>query len=276
MKKEPLVSIIVPIYNTEQYLKRCLDSILNQTHRNLEIILVDDGSTDKTPDIIKEYTKKDSRIITLHQKNQGQSTARNNGLKKATGKYISFIDSDDEVKNDFIEKLLKPYANDSSTTLSICGVNYKRLKSHTAKDVYIRHIHSRRKNESLKAYVLYLLTIDGRIYSSVNKLFLAKTAKTIEFDPKLNFAEDTKYVLTYLQKAKGTIAFVLEPLYVYNFGTETSTIKSTATDWKNWQNSYDTLKTWLGPHPSPTELFWLKTVYLRWCVSYIRSKQRSK
>ena len=95
------VSIVVPIYNTEKYLKKCLDSIINQTYENLEIILVDDGSTDNSGKIIDDYAKKDSRIKAIHQKNAGQSTARNNGIKKATGKYISFIDGDDEIKPTF-------------------------------------------------------------------------------------------------------------------------------------------------------------------------------
>lgn len=80
MNKEPMVSVIVPIYNVEKYLKRCIDSILNQTYKNLEIILVDDGSPDKCPEICDEYAKKDDRIIVIHNKNGGVSSARNAGL----------------------------------------------------------------------------------------------------------------------------------------------------------------------------------------------------
>lgn len=88
MNKEPMVSIIVPIYNVEKYLKRCIDSILNQTYKNLEIILVDDGSPDKCPEICDEYAKKDDRIIVIHNKNGGVSSARNAGLDIAKGKYF--------------------------------------------------------------------------------------------------------------------------------------------------------------------------------------------
>lgn len=271
----PLVSIIIPIYNTAKYLPDCIDSIINQTHQNLEIILIDDGSTDDSGKIIDYYAKKDPRIDPIHQKNQGQSTARNNGLRKATGDYISFIDGDDEIQPTFISDLLKPLSTTNSS-LSVCGMHYKRLKKESANDVYINKLRPRHKSESLKAYILYLLTIDGRMYSSVNKLYRAKTAKQLSFDKSLNFAEDTKFVLDYLANTNQDPAFILKPLYVYNFGTETSTIRSTATNWNNWQKQYADLKSWLGKAPSVREKFWLHMVHLRWRVSYIRSKRRAK
>lgn len=268
------VSVIIPVFNTEKYLKKCLDSIILQTYSNLEIIIVDDGSTDNSGKIADEYAKKDSRIKVIHQKNQGQSAARNAGLQKATGKYIGFVDSDDQIESTFIENLLS--AHDDHTALSVCGVHYKRLKQQTASDVYINPLRPLRKHESKKAYILYLLAIDGRLYSSVNKLYRSEPAKKCHFDQNLNFAEDTKFVLDYLAKTSGQINFVLKPLYVYNFGTETSTIKSTATNWQNWQTSYKNLKTWLGPHPKISEKFWLHIVHLRWRISYLRSKRRAK
>ena len=89
------ISIIVPIYNCEKYLKRCLESIINQTYNNLEIILLNDGSSDNSLKIIKEYKKKDNRIIVIDKKNTGVSDTRNIGIQKASGKYICFCDSDD-------------------------------------------------------------------------------------------------------------------------------------------------------------------------------------
>ena len=269
------VSIIVPIYNVARYLPKCLDSIAAQTHDNLEILLIDDGSTDDSGTIADEYAEKDSRFKAVHQKNQGQSAARNHGLKLATGNYISFIDGDDEVKPTFIADLLAPLEN-KDTSLSVCGIHYKRLKLHTAEDVYINPLRPRKKSESLKAYILYLLAIDGRMYSSVNKLYHADIAKTLKFDESLNFAEDTKFVLDYLKKSKGEIAFVLKPLYIYNFGTLSSTINQTAINWQNWQTSYNSLHKWLGPHPTFKESFWLHTIHLRWRISYLRSKHRAK
>ena len=274
-KNNPLVSVIVPIYNAQKYLSRCLDSILAQTYSNIEIILVDDGSTDNSFQIANSYTAKDSRIKLVHQENAKQSAARNHGIRLATGKYICFIDDDDEVAPDFIEKLLQPF-NQPDTALSVCGIHYKRLKQNSVSDVYTNPIRKQRTSETQKAYILYLLAIDGRMYSSVNKLYKANIVKKISFDEKLNFAEDTKFVLDYLNHTKSQVRFVLEPLYIYNFGTETSTIKTTATIWSNWQASYNNLKSWLGEKPTAIEKFWLHLVHARWRISYLRSKRRAK
>ncbi|HJA50079.1 MAG TPA: glycosyltransferase, partial [Candidatus Fusicatenibacter intestinipullorum] len=89
------ISVIIPVYNVEKYLKRCLDSVINQTYKNLEIILIDDGSTDNSGKICDEYAQKDERIIVIHKENGGVSSARNKGLDICIGDYISFIDSDD-------------------------------------------------------------------------------------------------------------------------------------------------------------------------------------
>lgn len=99
---DDLVSIIVPVYNVEKYLKKCLDSIINQTYKNIEILLVDDGSTDNSGIICDEYAKKDPRITVIHKENAGLSEARNTGLDYARGKYISFIDSDDYIEEGMI------------------------------------------------------------------------------------------------------------------------------------------------------------------------------
>ena len=105
MTEKPLISVIVPIYQVEKYLEQCLDSILNQTYRQLEIILVDDGSPDRCGEICDQYASQDSRIQVIHQTNQGLSAARNAGMDIATGKYISFIDSDDYIDSHFYEKM---------------------------------------------------------------------------------------------------------------------------------------------------------------------------
>lgn len=274
MKNNSLISIIIPIYNTSKYLKKCLDSIINQSYQNLEIILIDDGSTDNSGKIADEYAKKDPRTKVFHQKNAGQSAARNLGLKKATGDFISFIDADDYVGKDFISKLLSPYES-TGVAITVCGMHYKRIKQSSAANVYISPLRPQRKHETKKAYILYLLATDGRMYSSVNKLYNAKIAKKCHFDESLNFSEDTKFVLDYLAKKQGEIKFVLEPLYIYNFGTESSTINHTATTWQNWQTAYRNLRSWLGPHPSFQEKFWLHLIHLRWRISFVRSCRRA-
>ena len=106
-EKNILVSIIVPIYGTEAYLPSCIESLCNQTYSNLQIILIDDQSPDKCPEICDDYAKKDARIIVVHQENMGVSGARNTGLRYATGEYIMFVDSDDKMSLDAVSILLQ-------------------------------------------------------------------------------------------------------------------------------------------------------------------------
>lgn len=134
----PLISVVIPIYNVSQYLPRCLESVLAQTYTNLEIILVDDGSTDNSGNICEMYAKKDRRIITIHKENGGLSDARNFGLHRANGKYITFIDSDDYVDVNFIfilyEKIEQYHAD-----VSICGyidATKKELFRHSIRHYY--------------------------------------------------------------------------------------------------------------------------------------------
>lgn len=114
------VSIIVPIYNVEQYLDECVKSIISQTYKNIEIILVDDESPDNSPAMCDEYAKSDERVKVIHKKNGGLSSARNAGLDIATGDYVLFIDSDDYITNDFVEQLLHTAAA-SKADIAMCN-----------------------------------------------------------------------------------------------------------------------------------------------------------
>jgi glycosyltransferase involved in cell wall biosynthesis len=120
--KPPKISVIVPVYNVQDYLKQCLDSILCQTFSNIEIICVNDGSTDKSRKILEEYKQKDSRIIIIDKKNGGLSSARNAGMKVARGEFYSFIDSDDWIENTMLEKLYENITT-LNTDISICAVH---------------------------------------------------------------------------------------------------------------------------------------------------------
>ena len=119
-----LITIIVPVYNVEKYIRECIDSLLNQTYRNLEIVLVDDGSTDKSGDICENYTIADSRVKVIHKKNEGLGFARNTGLTVAQGKFVTFIDSDDVTDADLIERLLNGIADLKCDT---CIGGFKRI-----------------------------------------------------------------------------------------------------------------------------------------------------
>lgn len=124
------VSIIVPVYNASEYLNKCLDSIIEQTFKKLEIILVNDGSTDNSIDIINEYAKKDKRIIIIDKENEGVSIARNTGIKRSTGEYITFVDSDDYLEKDAIEKM---YNIVTSKNVDIVRSNYQVHYNNTNK-----------------------------------------------------------------------------------------------------------------------------------------------
>lgn len=114
-----MISVIVPVYNVKPYLKKCVDSICNQTYQNLEIILVDDGSTDGSGEMCDEYAKIDSRVVALHQKNAGQGAARNYSLEKAHGEWIGFVDADDWIDRNYYEKLVRA-AETSGADMACC------------------------------------------------------------------------------------------------------------------------------------------------------------
>lgn len=124
-----LISVIVPIFNNSKYIERCVESIRKQTYKNIEIILVDDGSTDNSYEIIDELAKEDDRIITIHQQNSGVTIARLNGVKKASGEWIGFVDGDDEIEINMYEQLMKN-ALKNNADISHCGLQMI-FKEHT-------------------------------------------------------------------------------------------------------------------------------------------------
>lgn len=117
---QPLITVIVPVYNVERYLGSCIDSILAQTYENLEILLIDDGSTDGSGAVCEEYMKKDSRIRVLHKENTGQADTRNMGIDLASGEFLAYVDSDDLIAGEYIERLYQ-MAISAGARMSVCG-----------------------------------------------------------------------------------------------------------------------------------------------------------
>jgi glycosyltransferase involved in cell wall biosynthesis len=130
------VSIIIPVYNCEKYISRCLDSIINQTYDNLEVIVINDGSTDNTLGMLKNYSKKYPYIKVYTQKNSGVSSARNNGIKKATGYYIQFTDADDYLSSDMIELMVKSSVENESD-LVVCEYKYVYESDNSEKEIHL-------------------------------------------------------------------------------------------------------------------------------------------
>ncbi|MCR5417976.1 MAG: glycosyltransferase [Lachnospiraceae bacterium] len=219
---KPLISVIIPIYQVEAYLRRAVDSVLNQTYRNLDIILVDDGSPDRCPKICDEYASKEARVRVIHKENGGLSDARNAGLDVAGGDYIAFLDSDDYYAPDFIEILYKELT-DHRAQVALCRYQVtgpgsgelspdftavsKQYKSGKAEII----VNDRQEllNNQYDA-----LCEDATYYIvSWNKLYDAKLWKDIRF-PKGRIHEDEATTYKVLDRAKRGV-YVKLPLYAY-------------------------------------------------------------
>ncbi len=192
------VSVVIPVYNVEKYLKQCLDSVVNQTLKDIEIICIDDGSTDNSGKICDEYALKDNRIKVVHKENGGLSDARNTGINIATGEYITFIDSDDTVEKDMIEYLyniLKKFACE----MSICTHNVikcnKKKKNFNLKSDY---------KLSSKECIEKMLYDDGVDTSAWAKLYKRELFENIRY-PKGKLFEDIATTYKLFVKS-GTIA----------------------------------------------------------------------
>lgn len=277
------LSVIIPVWNTGENATKLIENLLRQ-YDDLEIIAVDDGSTDDSLEKLEKTSDSSlarGRVKVIHQENAGASAARNVGIKLAQGKYLLFLDSDDEVKEGALKKMVDEVENNPQLTLSTVGMEYRKLALGQVKNTYTSPRRARRKNESLAEYMLYLMLLDGRMYGVINKLFRTEIVreKGLEFEVGRTFAEDTNFVLDYLRCAPGEISFILEPLYVYNYGTETSTVKKSATVWKNWQDSYAYLEKWVRDIDDAMSMrarALLALVKLRWRVSHFRAARRAK
>ena len=197
--QEFCVSVIIPVYNVEEYLKQCLDSVINQTYKNLEIILVDDGSFDNSGKICDEYALKDNRIKVIHKENGGLSDARNVGIKEATGEYITFIDSDDYTELDMIEYLYNVLIK-FGCDISVC--THKIIKNNKVKKSF-----NLKKDFKLSSYetVKRLLYNDGADTSAWAKLYKRDLFTGIEY-PKGKLFEDIATTYKLFIKS-GEIAF---------------------------------------------------------------------
>ncbi len=207
-KNNPLISVIVPVYNVEPYLERCVESIRNQSYKNLEIILVDDGSPDNCGKMCDEFAEKDSRIRTVHRKNGGQSAARNSGLSIAKGDYIGFVDSDDYIEEDMYEVLFGALKS-TSAQMAVCDyrvVNesgaYSGKKSFSGRvSVY----------EGDSAYDIIIPTLNNSVW---NKLYKKECIKGLTFPEGQIHGEDFIFVLESLKNVE-RIAVADEGKYYY-------------------------------------------------------------
>lgn len=212
-KIQELVSIVIPVHNSEKYLSECLFGFVQQTYQNIEVILVDDGSTDKSGEICEQYCRDNNNFHYIRQESCGVSTARNVGLAKAKGKYVVFSDSDDLVKENYIETLAE---NMNGYDMAVCGY----YKVNSTFDVIESSVHGERTASEIPLNMLLEIIFDSQIcgYQGFvwNKIFRMDLIREnhLEFDPEIRYNEDRLFVVEYLMNCK-KIFYGNEPLYIY-------------------------------------------------------------
>ena len=211
MKDLPLISVIIPVFNVENYLDECVNSILNQTYSNFEIILVDDGSTDSSGDICDKFQNISENVYVFHQKNAGLSEARTAGYLKSSGKYIYFLDSDDYIAPDTLERLCKIAESDSADVVFFDAHSFMDKSDESVKQNYKR-IH--KYNSAKGIEVFEKMQELGEFHSAVPLLFLKKSfidKYEISFIPGV-FYEDMAYTFSVFCLAE-TVSQCSEALY---------------------------------------------------------------
>lgn len=212
---EELISVIVPVFNCINFIEKCIQSILGQTYKNIELILVDDGSTDGSEKICDNYARKDKRIKVIHKKNSGVSSSRNEGIKIAKGMWYSFVDADDYLDEDMYELLINLY---SKTGAEIVQCGYRRIEKGKTNE----------QSNTGTEYIFYTdeaikNLINGKLFGNAlwNKIYRNNVILNINFDENLKINEDVLFNFEVFSNAK-KIAYIDVAKYNYNVH-ETST-----------------------------------------------------
>ncbi len=215
--KTDLVSVIVPVHNVAPFLCRCVDSLINQNHKNIEILLIDDGSTDKSGEICDDYVAKDSRVRVLHQEYSGVSDARNKGLAMSKGEYVIFLDSDDEADPNYVGKLYKTLIENDLDIAQCCLVRYRNGKPYNVEPV----------KEGVRIFTgldMQPKTFEkDRYYNMVvcGKLYKKSLYNGLSF-PVGRIHEDTALIYRLYYNAK-RIGVIDDYLYYYHFNSQSIT-----------------------------------------------------
>ncbi len=208
------ISVIVPVYNVEPYLNKCINSILDQTYKNLELILIDDGSTDRSGLICEEYKKRDPRIIVIHQSNMGVSSARNAGLNICSGSYVSFVDSDDWIEKNMYQDMISAI-EDTGTDFAVCNETLIYSSNSVVK--------SRKRSHWADLKENCVVNVDGvyrKIYSCTgilcNKVLKKRLLGDKRFDTSKSYGEDFDFFLKILENVNSAV-IVPSNYYNYNY-----------------------------------------------------------
>ena len=214
------ISIIVPVYNVEKYIRKCVDSIIAQTFSDIEIILVDDGSTDSSGIICDEYSSIDSRIRVIHKKNGGLSSARNTGIEEATGDYLGFIDSDDYISSDMFEVLYRNMLEEQAD-LSICGIFQCYEGKQPLKNTPWYRV--------LNSEEAIAIAFEGRLFSvnAVNKLYRKELFNRVRY-PEGKATEDAYVIVDILSQCNRIVATSEQKYFYFHREGSITTIKTAA------------------------------------------------
>lgn len=222
---DPQISIIVPVYNVEQYLPQCIDSILDQTFSDFELLLIDDGSPDKSGEICDEYAKKDNRIRVFHKENGGVSSARNLGLDNAESEWVTFVDADDWISKKYIENLYAPILSDNEIEFVQAGcTNYVNNK--------IANIEQQYDYFKGEGPLFVFNHFRGLTFSKLFNLENVIRIHGLRFDEQMRTTEDMAFTLDYLIYVK-KYCFIAEVGYYYRHNTESLTHSRAITPYKN-------------------------------------------
>ena len=208
------VSVIIPVYNAEKYLGRCLAAVLDQTYSDLEIILINDGSTDSSGDIIRSFD--DERIVVIGKENEGVSAARNDGLKRITGSRVVFVDADDYPEPDYIEKMADAM-NRSGCGLVVCGYRYRDMEGHETGGFPNNReaLHLKGDGYLSREEVVAGIMLHESIASCLwNKMFKTELLSGMAFDESIAIGEDLLFLIEYVSKCDA-FYLVAAPLYNY-------------------------------------------------------------
>ena len=214
-----LISIIVPIYNSGRYLRQCLDSIINQSYKNFEVLLINDGSVDDSATICKEYVEKDSRIRYFEKENGGVSSARNLGLKNAKGNYITFVDSDDWVEENYLEVLYNALKENKVDVAISTHKDFNMdddlyyLPFYSEEQLHILDIGKVARDEFLELFP-ELSSVSHDFSCVASKLFKADLVKNLLFDESVNYGEDLDFFFSMYLKIS-SVFYVNKPTYIY-------------------------------------------------------------
>ena len=234
----PLISIIVPVYNVKNYLPSCVESILNQTYSDFELILIDDGSDDGSEKICDDLLKKDNRIVVIHKKNGGVSSARNAGLKVSKGEYISFVDSDDTIDPLYFEELLHLLKNSkydfvACSLLATDGKCTYMLDGQSNNSGQIKDV--KLNSDSFEFFRWY--SINGPFCKLIKKDLLTLEGELF-FDESLSVGEDLVFYIEVLKRARGCTALA-KTLYYYlqrsDSAMNTKSLKNRLSEIRAWE-----------------------------------------